>query len=188
MEVYPITIDGEDAGTLRVEQQGARTVFTADCGMSTELLRISVYGGGREGYLGLLVPEEGRLRLRRALSRDAMRDFPEEIEQVERAGMMPEPLPRPQVWQEAPEPLPEAPPEEAPMPPPEADPPAEDGSLSWYASPDGALVCFDGTGTLIALPPDDGRVPPEIPGERRSIEGKEYLVYRTRNGKIITGV
>ena len=53
MEVYPITIDGEDAGTLRVEQRGARTVFTAECGMSPELLRISVYGGGKEGYLGV---------------------------------------------------------------------------------------------------------------------------------------
>ena len=108
MEVYPITIDGEDAGTLRVEQRGARTVFTAECGMSPELLRISVYGGGKEGYLGVLAPE------------------------------------------------------------------------------DGALVCFDGERTLIALPPGDARIPDRPPGERREIEGKEYLVYRTRNGRIET--
>ena len=64
MEQYPITIDGENAGTLTVEQQGARTVFTAECAMRPELVRISVYGGGREGYLGVLAPEGGMLRLR----------------------------------------------------------------------------------------------------------------------------
>ena len=187
MEVYPITIDGEDAGTLRVEQRGARTVFTAECGMSPELLRISVYGGGKEGYLGVLAPEDGALRLRRELSRDALREFPAEIERVERAGMMPEPVeaPRPR---HTPPPEPERAAEPAPLPKPvpEAAPPAEDGSLSWYASPDGALVCFDGERTLIALPPGDARIPDRPPGERREIEGKEYLVYRTRNGRIET--
>ena len=180
MEQYPITIDGEDTGVLHVERQGARTVFTAECAMRPELLRISVYGGNREGYLGLLAPENGKLKLRRELSRDAMRDFPEEIERVERAGMMPEPGPRlPAVHGEEPPPsLPDTPP---PSPPP----PEADGSLSWYASPDGALVCFDGTENLIALPLGDARIPGGGGGWRKRIEGRDYIVYRTKDGRLV---
>ena len=58
--------------------------------------------------------------------------------------------------------------------------------LCWYASPDGALVCFDGVHSLIALPPADERVPQGIPGQPRQIEGRNYLVYVTTNGRIVS--
>ena len=176
MEQYPITIDGEDAGTLTIEQQGARTVFTAECAMRPELLRISVYGGGREGYLGVLAPEGGALRLRKELSRSALREFPEEIEQV------PADPPR---HAAVPEPEPELVPDPGPAPDPEPPPETDGESLSWYASPDGALVCYDGAHTLIALPMGDERIPPDVHGENRTVEGREYLVYRTKNGRIV---
>lgn len=56
--------------------------------------------------------------------------------------------------------------------------------LYWYSSPDGALVCFDGERSLIALPLGDGRIPRNIEGQLRTVEGKKYMVYITKNGRI----
>ena len=221
MEIYPIMIDDSPAGKLSVERQGARTVFAAECRMLPGVVRISVYGGGREGYLGVLAPEDGMLRLKKTLSRSQMREFPPEIDSVERSGLTPEPKPAPAVsappapavpeWGEPaadPEPACEA--EEEPREEPEREAEAEpapaeapetpcaaagedsavgeeeDGeALAWYSSPDGALVCFDGTHNLIALPLGDSRIPTDIPGKKRTVEGREYLVYRTKEGRIL---
>ncbi len=57
--------------------------------------------------------------------------------------------------------------------------------LYWYSSPDGALVCFDGERSLIALPLGDGRIPRNIEGQLRTVEGKKYMVYITKNGRIV---
>ncbi|MBR3083072.1 MAG: hypothetical protein IKH03_00655 [Oscillospiraceae bacterium] len=264
METYPIIIDGALAGKLTVDRQGPRTAFDAECAMRPDLLRISVYGGGREGYLGLLAPEGERLTLHRLFSRSQLRDFPQEIERVERAGLPPEvpdaaaeagepeapaeqrepeaapaqeasegvqmsktamekeapkPCPEPECVAEPdaqerrPETMPESdvqepcPEPESPLEPdtskscpdPESKPepqPAdaraaqeqasspEEEPLDWFASPDGALVCFDGVHSLIALPLGDERIPAGVPGEQREIEGREYLVYRTRDGRL----
>ena len=231
METYPIIIDGETVGTLTEDRQGARTVFDAECRMQPGVVRLSVYGGGKEGYLGVLAPEGGKLRLHKALSRSQLREFPAKIETAEPSGRpassapSPEgsahgeaPTPEPEIMTEPepiPEPSPEPPvkpvPEPCPEPPKEAEPepepepcpePSEEApaepetpkepeipkkpkELSWYASPDGALVCFDGERTLIALPPEDERVPKGIEGTLREIEGKQYLVYPTKDGRII---
>ena len=176
METYPIMLDGVLAGKLKVEAKGARTVFDAECKMQPGLVRISVYGRGREGYLGVLAPEGEMLSLHRALSREQMRGFPAEIESVERAGLS---IPA------AAEPEPPAEPERPPEEEKEEAVPADTGALDWYASPDGALVCFDGEHSLIALPLGDPRIPEGVPGERRSVEGADYLVYPTKDGKIV---
>ena len=192
METYPIMIDETLAGKLTVDRQGARTVFDAECRMLPGLIRLSVYGGGKEGYLGVLVPEDGKLRLRKALSRAQMRAFPEEIESAERAGI--ERAAPPATVEPQPEPEPESEPETEPEPELEPEPEAEPeepaapelSGLSWYSSPDGALVCFDGVRSLIALPLGDARIPEGIPpSEQRTVEGREYLVYRTRDGRIV---
>lgn len=180
METYPIMLDGELAGKLKVEAKGARTVFDAECKMRSELVRISVYGGGREGYLGVLAPEGEALILHRVLSREQMRSFPAEIESVERAGRSAEVSAEP-----------EAPAEEENTPPAASGEeqnetvPADTGTLDWYASPDGALVCFDGEHSLIALPLGDARIPEGVAGQRRAIEGGDYLIYPTKDGKIV---
>ena len=174
METYPIMLDGELAGKLKVEARGARTQFDAECRMRPGLVRLSVYGGGREGYLGVLAPEGEALALHRILSREQMRAFPAEIEFVERAGRSAEIAAEPE------------PPAEPARPPEEKEEiPADTGALDWYASPDGALVCFDGEHSLIALPLGDPRIPEGLPGERRSVEGADYLVYPTKDGKIV---
>ena len=195
METYPIMIDEELAGKLTVEKQGGRTVFDAECRMLPGIVRLSVYGGGKEGYLGVLAPEDGKLRLHKALSRGDMRDFPAEIDAAERSG-----LNRPAAEQDvgtahgaAPEEPEESGGAEAKTPgAPDVPEGAEDAGdaedgegLDWYSSPDGALVCFDGTQTLIALPAGDERIPAEISGRRRTVEGREYFVYRTKDGRIV---
>ena len=79
--------------------------------------------------------------------------------------------------------------EERETPPePESEPeplPEDTSGLSWYASPDGALVAHDGARDLIALPVGDGRIPPNVPGRERTIEGKDYVVYITKDGRVV---
>ena len=190
--VYPLLLDGERAGELRVSAEGAWTVFRVDCAMRPGIVRVSVYGAGREGYLGVLAPEGERLTLCRRLSPSALREFPAQIEYAAAAG-------QPIEIDDSAAP-PEEPPEEAeaagrgePAPPPEPKAPPEEKDatppgledLYWYASPDGALVCFDGTENLLALPLGDARIP-AADGRKRTIEGREYMVFRTRDGRIVT--
>lgn len=194
--VYPLLLDGERAGEVRVSAEGAWTVFSVDCAMRPGIVRVSVYGAGREGYLGVLAPEGDRLTLCRRLSPGSLRDFPGQIEYAGRAGQpTAAPEPEPACAMPAPEPEPPVPAErgdpgapQAEEPPPpeekeEAPPGIED--LYWYASPDGALVCFDGTENLIALPSGDGRIPAGGGGWQKTIEGRAYVVFRTRDGRLL---
>lgn len=160
---YPLLIDGRESGELRVTRRGALTLFEAEAEDGGGILRLSVYGGGREGYLGVMSPSgEGRVALRRQLSRAALRDFPEQIEYAAPAGAAPavtEPEPGPE-----PESAPE--PDEGP-----------EGGLIWYSSPDGTLSAHDGRRLLVALPADDARVPAWAGDVVRSINGRKYVVF-----------
>lgn len=154
---YPLLIDGRERGTLRVARRGALTLFEAEAEDPGGLLRLSVYGGGREGYLGVMSPAgEGRVALRRQLSRAALRGFPEEIEYAAPAGAAPA--------------VPEPEPEKAP------EPESADG-LVWYSSPDGTLSAHDGRRLLVALPADDARVPAWAGDVVRRINGRKYVVF-----------
>ena len=205
---YPLIIDGALVGKLTVSLRGPQTVFDVSCRMLTGIVRVSVYGGGREGYLGVLTPEGDGLGLHKAMSRTAMRDFPQVIDSVEEAGLLArhqadlaqpaaEAVTTAETVSEAqPEPAAEAASEVSPEP--EAVPVSLEASAReqapdpapagqdcyWYASPDGALVCFDGTQNLLALPEGDARIPAGAAGERRSVDGRDYLVFPTKNGKV----
>ena len=48
-ETYPVLINGEKKGTLTVSREGLTTRFDAKCEDPGTLVRLSVYGGGREG-------------------------------------------------------------------------------------------------------------------------------------------
>lgn len=140
---YPIIIAGALCGFVTVTVRGALTEFQAECRMMPGILRLSVYGEGREGYLGVLIPSgDGKMRLKKTLSRTAMRDFPGMIDHAGAAGeaMEDEPAaeafspgreekPAPKPEPEAPVPEPEAPiPEpETPAPEPEIPAPEEEG-------------------------------------------------------------
>lgn len=171
---YPIIIKGDKCGELKVSKEGAYTRFVADCVCFGGVIRLSVYGGGVEGYLGVPMPIDGRLRLDKRFSPAAMRSFPASIERCSVAGEKPEP---PEVEKPGEESCPE---EEKPEECPEDEAPKEDDPTYWYATTDGALVSRDGERELVALPPEDERVPADIPGQPRIIEGREYLVYITK--------
>lgn len=202
METYPIRIYGRETGTLQVCQEGMYTVFRAVSECSGEVIRLCVFGGGKSGYLGVMVPDgNGCATLTRRLSKSAMCNFPEVIEY---AGMeapgadvctpCPElSCPLPPQPEEPPRPEPDCP--EPPTPPvetpPEATEPdcpetcvklpdvpqtAEDDIL-WYSCPDGTLTTFDGKRNLIALPADDVRTPRGAESTVRVIDGKEYIIF-----------
>ena len=153
---WPVMFGGREIGSLRAHERGAMTVFEAEAADPGGVLRLSVYGGGREGYLGVMSPAgEGRVALRRSLSRAALRGFPERIEYAAPSG---EAAPAPEPEKPAPEPEP------------------EDG-LIWYSSPDGTLSAHDGRRLLVALPADDARVPAWAGDVVRYINGRKYVVF-----------
>ncbi len=164
---YPFIIDGREQGSLSVSPAGGYTLFTIDCAMQHEVIRVSVYGEGREGYLGVPAPHEGRMRLEKKFSPAAMADFPAKIDHAGLAGER----------QYAAEPAPVTEAVSLPGTAPEPAPEAEETGVIWYAASDGALVGRDGERDYVALLPEDPRVPPDYPAEQRIIEGQEYLVY-----------
>lgn len=85
-ETYPVLINGEKKGMLTVSHEGLTTRFDAKCEDPGTLVRLSVYGGGKEGYLGVMTPENGVLTLHRRLTRAALAAFPAEIELAAEAG------------------------------------------------------------------------------------------------------
>ena len=161
---WPVMFGGRVIGSLRAHERGAMTVFEAEAADPGGVLRLSVYGGGREGYLGVMSPSgEGRVALRRSLSRAALRGFPERIEYAAPSG---EAAPAPEPEKPAPEPVSK----------PEPEPEPEDG-LIWYSSPDGTLSAHDGRRLLVALPADDARVPAWAGDVVRYINGRKYVVF-----------
>ena len=182
---YPVMMEGKPVGQCELHRQGARTEFFVRCAMREGIVRLAVYGREKECYLGIPIPEEGELRLRRIFSPAAMGDFPEEIIEIAPAGQGRAAM---AVWEDekgADEALTETDATAAGEEQTAEEEQEEEEELCWYASPDGALVCFDGERSLVALPPGDSRIPDDRKGQRRRIEGREYLVYVTKNSRII---
>ena len=94
----PIILDGERCGAVVTRREGAYTVFEARCALRPGLVRLYLFGPEGRGYLGLLCPEGGELRLRRRLSRAEMRRLPAKPEyasaEPQSAGSVPEEAPR----------------------------------------------------------------------------------------------
>ena len=149
---YPIMVGGKNSGCVRVYQDGLFTVFEARCSAVSGLMRLSVYGGGKEGYLGVMQPRQGGLYLRRRFSRAQMKDFPEKIEFAAPAGMAQE---KPRTG--------------------DAKKPCEKGHC-WHRYSDGSLICKDGGGYIIALP---ARADCCARGAvLKEIEGRLYMLFR----------
>lgn len=159
---YPLIIHGVEKGRLSVKREGLFTVFEGQCEKQAEpLLRLSVYGGGREGYLGLMQPWNGGLYLKRKLSRAQLAGFPERIEYAAPAGTAP------------------AEKKEA------AKPAKQESSLSesmgasgiiWFRRCDGSLVGHDGKSCIVALPAKLREASPRA--VIREIEGQSYILFR----------
>lgn len=182
---YPIIIDGAEAGTLNVAVEGLFTVFEANVRAHEGLVRLSVYGGGQEGYLGVMQPWSGGLYLRRRLSRRECAALPQEIEYAGLAGAADRAREEaaPPVGETAEEhvdaapPAPEAKPAEEPTPSPTALPIPDDAeALLWFTRPDGTLTAFDGRGCIVAIP---AKLRRRAPGAvLRRIGGAVYMLFR----------
>ncbi len=193
---HPIIIDGNAAGSLTVTEDGLFTVFEATLPGYGELLRLSVYGGGREGYLGVMQPWSGGLYLRRRLSRSELRRMPEVIEYAAPAGLCTtaeggrdaegntdgasaKVEAEAESVQLSDEPRADSAGGEAEATAehdaPAAENSGEDGLL-WFSRPDGTLTAFDGRGSIVAIPAELRR---DAPGAViKKINGRIYMLFR----------
>lgn len=197
---YPVIVDGRVTGRLTVTPSGLVTVFEAQCEDTGKVLRLSVYGEN-EGYLGVMAPREGKLYLRKSLSRSSMRGFPKHITHAGPAGEAPAQETReeagnspPQNRERAPKPVENAGRaasgaerekrgQNAPDAPPQGQEPGAD--LLWYRTPDGTLFTTWEGRSFMAVPESVRGLPMEKCLERRPIEGRMYAVFETKNGRII---
>jgi|GEM_PF-271885 len=175
---YPVKIDGAAAGTLDVAADGLFTVFEASIPGHGGFVRLSVYGGGREGYLGVMQPWSGGLYLRRRFTRRECAGLPSQIEYAAPSGAadtVRENAAEEHTDDAAPapagNPAAEAAPSTVALPIPDG---AED--LLWFARPDGTLTAFDGRGCIVAIPAQLRR---RAPGAvLRRIGGSVYMLFR----------
>lgn len=163
---YPIILEGRQQGVLKVGQEGLFTVFEAHCPRRGGLIRLSVYGEGREGYLGIMQPLNGGLYLKKKLSRSRLSAFPDRLEfagesgqrlSVEKAG-----ADRGESTGAA----------ETPPSPKES----RGGERCWQRQRDGSLVCREGESFILALPV---RLRHNVEGVSvTEIEGQAYMLFR----------
>lgn len=80
MDKYPVYVDGNEQGELRVYKDGLMTVFDAKTERAGGIVKLHVFGAEKNAYLGTMQPQGGGLRLVRRISRAGMKSFPEKIE------------------------------------------------------------------------------------------------------------
>ena len=167
-ETYPVLINGEKKGTLTVSREGLTTRFDAKCEDPGTLVRLSVYGGGKEGYLGVMTPENGVLTLHRRLTRAALAAFPAEIELAAEAGRN---TSAPECRTESGQ-TPEKRPERA-------------GDIVWRDAGDGSLYTVYKNQPYRAIPMAAWGLPTERMVEKRTIHGVEYAIFALKDGRIL---
>ena len=160
------------SGRVSARREGAYTVFQAECG-GEGLWRISLYGGGRELYLGLLAPDgAGGLALTRRMTRSELSGFAEP-EYAAEAGQSGAGARQPEPLEAAPAPREAAPTERETA---SATREAAAGA-PWYSAEDGTLSRFEDGRLLVALPCEGLRLPDWASGVLRRINGREYIVF-----------
>ncbi len=174
---YPIYINGTRQGELRVHQEGLLTVFSGECTDPGVLLRLSLYGE-HEAYLGVMLPENGRLFLEKRFTRAAMAHFPRHPTHAGEAGAT--------VFRESAPSTEDSPGENSPektptaeAPEPEVPPSGSEKDTLWYAAPGGCLYTIGSGGRFLAVPENDARSRHHRGAVRRQIQGKSYLIFRT---------
>lgn len=180
---YPLMIDGNDAGTLSVSEEGLYTCFEARAGEHDGLVRLWVCGGGESAYLGVMQPWSGGLYLRRRLSRSELKGFPAQIEYASDQGEESLHNSNGSTVKVNIEPV--APASSLhnvknafsnPSCPFPADIPEDTLSLQWFSRRDGTLVSFDGISCLVALPAELRHA--DRRAVIREIAGQKYMIFR----------
>ena len=158
----PVRLDGEVKGSLTVTAEGLLRRFDARCADPGRLVRLSVYGQGKEGYLGVMEPENGALTLCRKLSRTATAAFPARIEYAAEAGSA-------------------APPRGEAAAAPASRPRSREKDVLWRRVGDGSLYTVSGDRPYRAVPMARLGLPAGKMLERRTID-KSRL--REKMGKL----
>ena len=190
-EELEILVNGMKKGTLHVAQNGLMTEFDAVCEPVDRVLRLSVYGeDGTEGKLGVMVPEDGVLKLHRSVSRNAMAGFPQRAVIAGESGVPPTEAESQKSTEyeerkadeesdsaavengEAADPC-TAETQEMEEPVEKESDVREDPDITWFPVPAGSLVSVR-TPALLAMPWQEGITY----GEDRLIEGRRYAVIR----------
>lgn len=104
MEI-PIYIDGNEAGTLTLAQEGSGWTAQAKLRDIGRVARLTLYGTGGSVYLGIPEPQDGTMTLTKRLP--ALNFLPEYCAETERRTE--ESLPAPQQEETPPEPVTETP-------------------------------------------------------------------------------
>ncbi len=159
-ETYPLILNSETVGTLQVTKQGLLTEFRARCADPGQLVRLSVFGEGKEGYLGVMEPEGGELHLCRRLSRAAMEGFPEHISYASLAGNHRDPALSPEITDGRP-----------------GRGGRREPDVLWRRVGDGSLYTVTGGKAYRAVPMARAGLPLERAADRRTIEGVEYVIF-----------
>ena len=137
---YPIILDGETVGEITVSREGLFWSFEASCEMRDEIVRLSVYGNGKEGYLGIMEPFGEMLKLTKKFSRSALKEFPNSISHAgqkgELEGIEPQAFAKPQTYTE----------------PKPTEVPQYSGEFP--------LFCYSGEEVAPIAPPEDNKPPP----------------------------
>lgn len=174
---YPIYINGTTQGELRVYREGLLTVFSGKCVDPGVLLRLSLYGE-QEAYLGVMLPENGQLFLKKRFTRTAMANFPRHPTHAGEAGA--------EILLESTTPLENISAELTPQKTPtgeasnlEAPLSASEEDTLWYVAPGGCLYTIGNHGRFLAVPENDNRIQHHRGAVRRQILGKNYLIFRT---------
>lgn len=89
---YPIILDGNTEGELKITREGLFWVFEAKTSMRDDIVRLSVFGDGVEGYLGIMEPYGNELQLTKKLSRTALGSFPRNITHAGQKGAFEMPM------------------------------------------------------------------------------------------------
>lgn len=169
---YPLMIDGKRAGTLSVEEDGLFTVFEAAADTTDRLVRLSVYGGGAEGYLGVMQPWSGGMYLRRRLTRRELAAMPQNIEYAAPAGQCT--APENTVHADNAESVIDV--DEPPQCTEDDAPTAPEAELMWFRRPDGTLTAFDGVAVIVAIPAELRHPVPHA--VLKELDGRTYMLFR----------
>ena len=147
---YPFYYSGKRSGTLSVSQSGVYTLFRVNAeNIGEKMLRVSVYGDGKEYCLGVAEVRERKLYFEKKLSRNCMKGLPQNIEYAAQSGEKSEK---------------------------DLLKKTQDNGSAWKRRADGSLISNDGISSIIALPAElRGNTGKD---RIKIINGKAYMLFR----------
>lgn len=81
MPEYPVYIDGEKCGEMRIYKDSLMTRISVRCRLDPpRVVRLYAFGGGQSALLGVPEPEGDIMRLERSFTREGLKTLPRRIE------------------------------------------------------------------------------------------------------------